>query len=376
MPDVLFALTGDVRQNSRALRQLHALEDLGRTVEVLALAEHPRTRDFTPNIRFRLLEQPSGSGPLFFWRVHRLFSRHASSISAAVYHASDLYNLPAMHAAANDHDAAVAFDSRELYPHVASAAGRPWVRWFWRTIESTYLPKTDAIFTVNESIARELKTAYDVSPVVLHNVPAFEEVQRSSYLRDITGIDEDRAIILHQGSMQKDRGCEQLVAALEFVEDAALVFLGGGPLLEGLQASVARRDLQNRVYFVPPVPPDELLPVTASADIGVTLLEDTCRNHRLALPNKLFEYLMAGLPVVASELPEIARVVDGFDVGRTVDPGDTPALSAVLQELVDRPKLRASLAANAPGVFEHYSWEKSKDNFVEVYTELLGGDDL
>lgn len=372
MPDVLFALTGDIRHNSRALRQLRSLTTLGASVEVLALADRPQTIHLPSGIPVHLLKKPEGSGPPFFWRVHQRFRNAAYSTAAAVYHASDLYTLPAMSAGTTAADGSLVFDSRELYPYVASTANRPWVRWFWQGVESVYLPRTDAVFTVNESIAKELQESYDIpSPTVLYNAPAFEEVAPSQKIREMTGTPEDQAIILHQGSMRRDRGCEQLVAAMNSIDNAALVFLGSGPLQSTLEEIVRHHDLQDRVYFVPPVPPTELLSVTASADIGVTLLQDTCRNHRLALPNKLFEYLMAGLPVVASDLPEIGAVVREFNVGCTVRPDDTIALAATLQKLIDQPELRSSMAGRTPRVFDRYSWENSKDRFTDVYTKLL-----
>jgi glycosyltransferase involved in cell wall biosynthesis len=372
MPDVIFALTGDVRHNSRALRQLRSLADLGASVQVLTLGDTHESTQLQPEISLRPLERPPGRGPLFFWRVHQRFRRAARSMQASTYHASDLYTLPAMSAAAGRYDGTLVFDSRELYPHVASTQNRPWVRWFWKAIESIYIPRTDAVFTVNESIARRLQDSYGIEPpVVLYNAPAYEEATPSNYLHDRTGVSRERVLILHQGSMQRDRGCEHLIRAMETIHHASLVFLGSGPLKEKLEAMAVRRRLQERVYFVPPVPPDDLLAVTASADIGVTLLQDTCENHRLALPNKLFEYLMAGLPVVASDLPEVGAVVRKYEVGLTVTPDDVVSVAAGLQKLVDQPELRSTMAARTPGVFDEYSWENGKEKFTEIYSKLL-----
>ncbi len=371
MPDVLFALTGDVRQNSRALRQLRALADLGASVEVLGLTDENERITLGSHIEGRLFDAPEGSGPLFFWRTHKLFRQAAGSITAAVYHASDLYVLPAM-SAARAHGASLVFDSRELYPHVASTTGRPWVRWFWQAVESAYIPRTDAVFTVNESIAAELEHSYSIpQPTVLYNAPDFQEVASSNYIRRKTGLPDDRVIILHQGSMRRDRGCEQLVEAMAAVDDAALVFLGNGPLQPKLETMVRDWNLQDRIHFVPRVPPDELLPVTASADVGVTLLQDTCRNHRLALPNKLFEYLMAGVPVVGSDLPEIGTVIEEYRVGLTVKPDDPDALARNLQMLTENPDLRSKMSARTAAVFNKYSWERGKEQFEAIYSNFL-----
>lgn len=128
----------------------------------------------------------------------------------------------------------------------------------------------------------------------------------------------------------------------------------------------------ERVHFLDPVPPAELLETTASAHIGVTLLEDTCLNHRFALPNKLFEYMMAGLPVVASDLPEIRGVVAGFDVGELVDPSDLESIATGIQRLVDDPSRRAACAGRARGACETFSWESASERYTQIYCGLLG----
>ena len=368
--DILFALTGDVRRNSRALRQLRALAAQGFTIEVLTLGSSSEDVNLEPGIRARVLPHPAGSGPLFFGRVHGQFTREAM-IPASVYHASDLYALPAMHRAAGRFGGRLTYDARELYPHVAATTGRPWIRLFWQSVERRFIRHADAVFTVSDGIADRLAATYGIPrPYVLHNVPPRRPVTRTDRLRNMADIPSDSVIVLHQGQMRKDRGCTRLVEAMQWVERAVLVFLGDGPERASLQELANALGVQDRVSFFPAVPPDELLDVTASADIGVTLLEDTCLNHRLALPNKLFEYVMAGLPVLASDLPEIRHVVKLFDIGEVVDPTDARQLAAVLQGMVDSPELRANWSKNTPNVLRAYSWEQESVGFVETFQRL------
>ena len=132
---------------------------------------------------------------------------------------------------------------------------------------------------------------------------------------------------------------------MQYVRGAVLIFLGDGPLKESLVQEVQTLNVAERVLFLDPVPPDTLLETTASADIGVSLLEDTCLNHRYALPNKLFEYLMAGIPVLTSELPEMENVVLGSNVGRVVRPENPQEVAGALQEN-DRPtRLESAMGA-------------------------------
>ena len=371
-PDVVFALTGDARRNARALKQVRALAALGATTEALTFGPPADEAWLEDGIRLRVLPRPPGSGPRFFARTHRLFAHAAEGIPARVYHASDLYTLPAMHAAARRHGSRLVYDARELYPHVAATAGRPWVRAMWRFVEGRHIRHADAVFTVSESIAVRLAQTYGLPrPVVLYNVPPFQHVTASDALRAQTGAPPEVTVLLHQGQIQKDRGCFLLADAMRDVEGAVLVFLGGGPLKPALQRQVRADGLDDRIRFLDPVPPDALLPVTAAADVGITLLEDTCLNHRFALPNKLFEYLMAGLPVLASDLPEIRGVVEAYEVGRLVDPADRAALVEALQQMTDDEAARRRYASHAPRVFETFSWEKASQRFIQAYQKLL-----
>lgn len=372
MPDIVFALTGDVRRNSRALKQLRALTTLGATVDVYTLGAPGASEALEENIRLHFLSRASGSGPGFFARNHRTFREATRSAQARVYHASDLYNLPAMHAAARRQGGTLVYDARELYPYVASTAGRPAVRGFWRMVEGYYIRRADAVFTVSESIADQHVAMYGVPrSTVLYNAPPLRPVEPSTALRDLTGVPDETVVLLHQGQIQKDRGCLLLADAMRDVQGAVLVFLGSGPLKPDLQKYVEAAVLGDRVCFLDPVPPDDLLPVTASADVGLTLLEDTCLNHRFALPNKLFEYLMAGLPVLASDLPEIRGVVMGFEVGTVVDPADRAALVKRIQQMVDDKQARQRWRANAPHVFETFNWESASQRFIQIYQALL-----
>jgi glycosyltransferase involved in cell wall biosynthesis len=148
------------------------------------------------------------------------------------------------------------------------------------------------------------------------------------------------------------------------------VFLGDGPLRASLQVLAASLDIQDRVHFLDPVPPDQLLDYTASATVGVTLLEDTCLNHRLALPNKLFEYLMAGIPVLASDLPELNKVVSQFDVGRLAAPGCADQVGERLREMISAPDQLSTWRSNTRRVFETINWETASERFLNVFRRL------
>jgi glycosyltransferase involved in cell wall biosynthesis len=369
MHDVLFLFTGDVQRNSRALKQLRALSDAGFRVHAVGFG--PGQPSGAEPFTVTCLPPVTGRGPLFFSAVERVMRDLALEHPAGIYHASDIYTLRAADAAARKYSGRLVFDSRELYSHTAGTVGKPWSRWYWQRVERRYLPRAHLVFTVSDSIADYLARHYGIErPHVIHNVPSFRQVVPEGRLRRMAGVAADVPLILHQGNLQRHRGCHLLVDAMHDIDDAALVFLGKGALRAEIEQLA--HPLTDRIHFIDPVAPDDLLPLTADADIGVTLLEDTCLNHRFALPNKLFEYLMAGVPVLSSDLPEIRRVVNGHGVGVCVDPSDRDLLLASLRQLIRDRHLREKMKSQMPNIFETFRWERASETFVKEYARISG----
>jgi glycosyltransferase involved in cell wall biosynthesis len=266
--------------------------------------------------------------------------------------------------------AMLVYDSHELATSVPYRE-RAWA-WFVASIERLVVSRCTAVITVSEGIAERLRLRYRLprTPTVVRNVTALQ-VSGSGGLRAKLGIDDHTPLVLHQGAPAPDRGCEVLIAALAQLPETHLAFLGdpepGYAVV--LRHEIAAHDLQDRVTLLPSVALEQLLAHTAEADVGVTLLQDTCENHRLALPNKLFEYIAAGVPVVASDLPEIRRLIEQHGVGWCVAPDDPTALANALRGALEQrtdPALRERLGNAATAL----SWSREQLRLVELYTRL------
>lgn len=373
--DIAFALTGDPRVNSRALRQLRLLSELGLKILVLGLGTPVGvTRMNIKDVTLMCLPRPPGSGPRFFWRNHRQFRSALKYIKSKVYHASDLYTLPAMRQAADRHHARLVFDARELYTHLPSATRRPWVRTTWKVIQHLHIHRANCVYTVSESIARHLKKKHNAQNICLmRNIPAPQPATSTCSLRERLALPPDVTIILHQGNLQKHRGATMMVEAMLYTKNAVLVFMGHGPMRSDTEQLVENLRLQSKVRFIDPVPAEKLLSVTASADLGLTFLEDCCLNHRYALPNKLFEYLAAGVPIIASDLPEISQIIQRFNVGCVVPPGDAKALAAAFNRAVSDAELRQKWVTNTPDVQKVFNFTAESERFTTAYLPLLNG---
>jgi glycosyltransferase involved in cell wall biosynthesis len=234
-----------------------------------------------------------------------------------------------------------------------------------------------AVITASPYYVSELRTLYRASNVtVIRNVPSYKSVSHNDRLRQYLGLGPEVRIALYQGNIQEDRGLDRLVLAAKFLEpDIVIVMMGGASksVDSQLRALIASEEVADRVKILPAVSYAELLDWTASADIGLTIFPlDYSLSRRLSLPNKLFEYLMAGRPVLSSQVDAIVEIIETHDVGQIVssvvpsDIGD--AINAMLRD----PVALARMHTNALEVAKReFYWEKECHKLIDLYTNLL-----
>jgi glycosyltransferase involved in cell wall biosynthesis len=266
--------------------------------------------------------------------------------------------------------AQLVYDSHELATSVPYRE-RAWA-WFVRAIERLVVPRAVAVITVSDGIAARLRALYrlPVTPTVVRNVSALKP-RGGGGLRAALGIDAQTPLVLHQGAPAPDRGCEVLVAAVAELQDVHLAFLGDPEPGYGTQLRqlIDSHGITDRVALLPSVPLDQLLAWTSEADVGVTLLQDTCENHRLALPNKLFEYIAAGVPVLASALPETERLIGDYGVGWTSAPDDPEQLAATLRRAL-AVRGDAALRERIATAADELRWPREQARLLGLYSKL------
>ncbi len=294
---------------------------------------------------------------------------------ADIWVAHDLETLPIAVALAR-RGGRVVYDAHELYPEtLGSPPMTARERRRWRRLEARKIRRTDACTTVCPSIARELADRYRIdAPTVLLNAPPYQAPERRSpSLRDVTGIPAEIPIALYVGGIQSSRPLDKLVEAAALLDNCAVVIMGPAirTAFDSLLAKIAELRLCGRVFLVPPVPEDELVMMAATAEVGVIPLEDVCLNHRYSLPNKLFQYLMAGLPIAAVGHPEIQRVIDEYGVGVTF-PVPTPhSIAAAVEALLAAPTERALMRERTLRASSELCWEREEQKLVELVDGLV-----
>ena len=346
--------------------------------------EAPRPRPVPGPGRAR---RPSPFEWLVRWRwVITAWARAAAATAgpADVYHGHDLTGLAAAVAAADRHPSArVVYDSHEIYLESGANADQPaWLRRLMARLERRWVARSAALVTVNESLAEELGRRYaPARTVVVHNCPPRSEAPTngSDLIRAATGIPADEPIALYHGAFSRHRGLEQLAAAVAEpgLERVHAVFLGYGGLRAELDTLAAGPVAPSRIHVLAAVPPDELGAWVASADVGVMAIQPSTINHRMSTPNKLFECLAAGVPVVASDFPEMRRIVcddPGGALGVVAPPDDVSALAGAILSIVGAPPAeRAELRVRClRAAHERWNWESESARLVDLYAGIAG----
>jgi glycosyltransferase involved in cell wall biosynthesis len=309
-----------------------------------------------------------------YWANLREWGKWAvrSADNPAVWHAHDLPGLLGLAMGGVPSGTPIVYDSHELYLESGSAVRMPRpARFLLRQIERRLARRAAGVITVNAGIAHELSRRYGVDPVVVRNCPSFVEVARPGRLRAALRLAHEH-IVLYHGAVISARGIETMIDAIRYLPTSiAVVVLGNGSLVPYVQGQMQRPELADRLFWHPAVPQAELLSWVVDADVGCILNEPTELNQVLSSPNKLYECLTAGVPMVASDLPEIHSVVLGERVGLACDPTNPLLVAEAIRELLAHPEELAAMRQRAIAAARStYNWDAQEASLLELYGRI------
>lgn len=296
-----------------------------------------------------------------FWRL-----RHES---VGMVNCHSLSVLPLCVAVKLWHRAILVYEPHELETETATFVGprQKVAKW----VERGLIKHASRVIVVSKSIADHYRRDYELpdDPVVVMNVPELASGasgRANRTLRDRFGIPDDDLVFMYQGALEEERGVAQLMQAFQRVSPRKhVVFMGFGSAEPAIREAAL---VHSNVHLHPPVPPGDVMRYTSGADIGIALLAADCENHRCALPNKLFHYLHAGLPVIVSDLPEMGRLVSGYSCGWRVD--NSPEAIARCVEALNSDAI-AEARDGALRAAGELHWGKEADILEAIYRNLL-----
>ena len=207
---------------------------------------------------------------------------------------------------------------------------------------------------------------------VIRNIP-FRQEYKIEKSRAELGLPEDKKIILLQGAgINIQRGTEEMIEAMKYIENAVFVIIGGGDVLDLLKKQVSDMELEEKVRFIPKMPFQELYQFTVHADLAVTLDKDTNINYRYSLPNKLFDYIQARVPVLASKLLEIEKIVLDYKIGRIIETHAPEVIAKTVNEMLGDPGQYEIWKENLSFAAEELCWEREEEKLTRIYNPFVG----
>ena len=262
------------------------------------------------------------------------------------------------------------YDTHELFTEVPELENRRFAKNTWLNIEKFIFPKLNNVITVNESIAKIYEAKYAKSILVVRNVPEKYENQ-ISFSKSKIGLPEDKFILIIQGSgLNVDRGIEEAVLSMQFIDNALLVIVGSGDVIPIAKEIVSQKRLDDKVKFFDKRPYLEMMQLTSNANIGLSLDKPLSDNYRFSLPNKLFDYIQAGIPILSSELFELKKIITKYEIGCFVKTVSPEEIAKNINFLIANPDILDVYKTNCIRAAENENWELEKMKLVRFIEDL------
>ncbi|MEI8087075.1 MAG: glycosyltransferase family 4 protein [Paludibacter sp.] len=250
------------------------------------------------------------------------------------------------------------FDAHELFPELPELTVRPKVKMFWGKLEDWIFPNLTHSFTVCNSIAEYYKTKYNIQMQVLRNVPYYRYEKKKEPKISF----KNKKIILYQGAINKGRGLEWVIDAMPFIENVKLVIIGDGDIRKELELQIKKLNLEDKVEFLGKIAGEKLHEYTPSAAISLCLLEELGLSYYFSLPNRIFDSIQAGVPVLATRFPEITNIVENHNTGILIDHYEPKYLAKTINEMLENPFDTSHFEA----VAKEFCWENEEKVLMEV----------
>jgi len=363
---VIVSVINDLVTDQRVNKSCLTLQKLGCEVTLVGRKQRkspPMDERPYKTHRMKLLFE---KGPLFYAEYNMRLFFFLLFHKADVLFSNDLDTSLANYFVSRIKRIKMVYDSHEYFTETPELVTRPKVQRVWKKIEGFVVPKLDRMITVNGSIAKLFGDKYGIQVGVVRNIPMSVGIAHSDKAQ--LGLPLDKHILVLQGSgINVQRGAEELVESMRFLDDCYLIIIGGGDVLHNLKQMVLDLGIGDRVRFLPRMPYQEMMRYTQLAELGFCLDKDTNLNYRYCLPNKLFDFIHAGVPVVAAScLVEVASIVTRYDIGILVENHDPQTIANAIKEGVGNSVLREKWKTNLQTAASELTWQNEEQQLIKI----------
>ncbi|MEX2379429.1 MAG: glycosyltransferase [Vicingaceae bacterium] len=355
---IVLSVINDLSNDQRLHKVCSSLQKHGFEVLLVGrrLADSPKVQRTYSTKRFRLWFK---KGPLFYANYNlRLFFFLLFS-KADILVANDLDTLLANYLVAKLKGKKLVYDSHELFTEVPELIHRPKVQAVWEKLEAWMLPNIKHAYTVSEGLAEYYFKNYGLKLKLIRNFPLRQHARELQFV-------QKENVLIYQGALNVGRGLEELIAAMQFVKGHQLWLAGGGDIEHQLKQKVDKLQLNAKVKFLGRLPLEELQQHTAKAKLGFSIEKKQGLNYELALPNKVFDYVQANVPLLYSNLQEVKKTLEGFEVGEELRSYEAKALAEQIQQMLASPNY-SNWVANCQKAAAVFCWENEESKLIDLY---------
>ncbi|MDG1475821.1 MAG: glycosyltransferase [Vicingaceae bacterium] len=358
---IIVSVTNDLSTDQRADKICNTLTNLG--YDVLLIGRYYKTSQFIyRNYETKRFNLWFNKGFLFYANYNiRLFIFLLFTDSAILW-SNDLDTLPSNYIISKWKNVKLVFDSHEYFTEVPELINRPTIQKIWKGIERKILPKITHVITVSQSIVNLFEKEYNIKVQLLRNVPSIK--------KEITEVENikvaGKKTIIYQGAINVNRGIEQMVLAMLHIDDATLYIAGSGDISEKIKTLIVTNELSKKVIMLGKIPLEKLHSYTTQADLGLSLEEDAGLNYRFALPNKLFDYIQAEIPVLVANLPEMEKLAKQYEVGSVIENHSPEHIAKKIKGMLANQEQIDTWKTNCTKAAQELNWEK-ETQFLEDF---------
>jgi len=355
---VIISVTNDLTTDQRVDKVANSLVKAGFSVLLLG-AISKKHIDLSARLynchRFKMIFK---KGFFFYFEFNIKLFLFLLTRPCDIYVSNDLDTLCANFLSSKLKDVKLIYDSHELFSELPELLNRPVVKSIWGYIEKCILPRLKYSYTVSESIAIYYNNKYAVNMSVIANFPQIK-LLGTNLIKT-----KQNKIIIYQGAVNKDRGIKLMIDAMQYI-DAKLYIIGGGDLLASMMTYTKNINLIDKVIFFGKLPFEELFDITKTADLGLSFELDSCLAYRYSLPNKIFDYINAEIPILVSPLPEFKKIINAYSVGEVLISRDVKIVADQINKILGFEKSKWSkslLKAKS-----QYCWENEEKKLLSFF---------
>ena len=253
------------------------------------------------------------------------------------------------------------YDAHELFTEMKEVISRPAIQKVWAKIEKRVVPKFSFGYTVSESIANEFHQRYSVNYLTIRNLPALQPIRKA---------ESAERFLLYQGAVNEARGLEYLIPAMQSI-NYKLMICGDGNFMQQLKNLISEYNLESKIELTGMLTPGKLADISQKAYIGIAVPEKTGLNQYLALPNKLFDYIHAGLPQVTVNYPEYQKINSQFEIAILLEDITPASIAATVNNLMEDEALYAKLKTNCLKAREILNWQLEEKKLLQFYQGIF-----